>query len=59
MENPEYAWDCGIDNVKWHEIRDILKAMWRKFQDNKDNRKQKERYQHLLAYSQIIYKSYQ
>ena len=33
-ENPNYAQDCEIDDVKWADIQDTLKAMWRKFHKN-------------------------
>ena len=56
-EKPEYARDCDIDNVKWNDIKETLKAMWRKYQ--KDNRKQKALYEEFLAYSKIIFNSYE
>ena len=30
FEKPEYAGDCGIEDIKWIDIKGTLKVMWRK-----------------------------
>ena len=30
-ENPEFAKDFQLDDIVWNDIKDILKAMWRKY----------------------------
>ena len=39
IKNPEFATDCQLDDVEWNDIKETLKAMWRKF--HKPNRKKK------------------
>ena len=31
IKNPEFAKDCQLDDIVWNDIKDILKAMWRKY----------------------------
>ena len=57
MEKPDYARDSEIEDVQWNDVKETLKAMWRKF--HKGNAKQRTCYQHFLVYSKIIYKSYE
>ena len=56
IENPEYARDCGIEDVKWIDVRDILKAMWRKYHN--PSKSLKKRYEEFLSYSKTVYRSY-
>ena len=35
-ENPTWASDTGLDDMKWKEIIHVLKAMWRRYKSAKN-----------------------
>ena len=55
-ENPEYARDCGIDDIKWIDVKDRLKAMWRKYHNPSKNLR--KRCKDFLSYSKTVYRSH-
>ena len=49
LEKPEYAGDCGIDDIKWIDIKNTLKVMCRKY--HKKDQKLKLQNQDFLAHT--------
>ena len=58
IENPEFGKDCQLDDVFWNDIKETLKAMWRKYHNN-PSAKRRQQYNDFLAYSKTVFKSYQ
>ena len=49
FEKPEYAGDCGIEDIKWIDVKDTLKVTWRKY--HKKGQKLKLQYGNFLAHT--------
>ena len=49
LEKPEYAGDCGIDDIKWIDIKNTLKVMCRKY--HKKDQKLKLQNQDFLGHT--------
>ena len=53
-ENPTWASDTGLDDMKWKELVHILKVMWRRY---KSAKKLKD-FEISVGYGSTIYDSY-
>ena len=54
LENPRWASDTGLADLKWKELVHILKAMWRRY---KSGKKLKD-FEISVGYARTIYDSY-
>ena len=56
VEKPKYACGSGIEDIKWIDIKNTLKVIWRKY--HKKGQKLKLQDEVFLTHSQKVFKSY-
>ena len=56
VEKREYACGSGIEDIKWIDIKNTLKVIWRKY--HKKGQKLKLQDEVFLTHSQKVFKSY-
>ena len=56
IENPTWAEKCNLREIKFKKIQDLLKAMWHKYQKEKDPKHVK--YNSFLSLGKTFYKHY-
>ena len=56
IENPTWAEKCNLKEIKFKNIQDLLKAMWRKYQ--KENDPKHVKYNFFLSLAKTFYKHY-